>query len=80
MLESRRNLARGRGAAAEVERQQDLPSRGMRDRTHDLVESRQLLDRRQRGLAGLQTASTSQMVKSSSTGPIGSHTDITSGV
>ena len=44
------------------------------------VERRQLLDRRQRGLVRLQSASTSQIVRSSSTGPIGSQTAITSGV
>jgi hypothetical protein len=58
-----------------VDRQQDLAACWVRERGHHGVEGRQLLIRRER-----QTGSTSQMVNSSSTGPMGSHTAMTSGV
>jgi hypothetical protein len=68
------DLAR-RGRAAKVNRQQDLSPRRVRQRGDDGVERRQLLAR----IFG-QSRSTSQIVSSSSTGPIGSHTAMTSGV
>jgi hypothetical protein len=58
-----------------VDRQEDLPPRRMRQRGDDVVERRQFLGRIQR-----QSCSTSQIVSSSSTGPIGSHTAMISGV
>jgi hypothetical protein len=69
-----RDLAGGR-RAAQMDRQQDLPPRRVRQRGDDGVERRELL-----GCILCQTGSTSQIVSSSSTGPIGSHTAITSGV
>lgn len=65
----------GRRGPAKVDRQQDLPSRWVRQRGDDGVERRQLLVRFQ-----CQSGSASQIVSSSSTGPIGSHTAMTSGV
>lgn len=58
---------------AKMEREQDLSPRRVRDRRDNLIERFELL-------FGVQTGSTSQIVSSSSTGPIGSHTAITSGV
>ncbi len=73
MFEAARDLARRRNAAPEVEREQDLTAGGVRDGGDDLLEGLELLMR-------VQAGSTSQMVSSSSTGPIGSQTAITSGV
>src|SRR5215813_268860 len=60
-------------ASAKVNRQQDLSPRRMPQRGDDLIQRLQLL-------FGGQRSSTSQMRRSASTGPIGSHTAITSGV
>jgi hypothetical protein len=68
------DLARG-GLAAKMDRQQDLPPRWVCQRGDHGVERRQLLCR-----VLLQIGSTSQIVSSSSTGPIGSHTAMISGV
>lgn len=77
VLEARRNLT-GRGeAAAEVHGEQDLTSRRMRERRDYLVQRFELGFS---GKIGGQTGSTSQIVSSSRTGPIGSHTAMTSGV
>jgi hypothetical protein len=65
----------GRRLAAEVDRQEDLPPSRVRQRGNDGIECRQL----RAGVFG-QSCSTSQIVMSSSTGPIGSHTAMTSGV
>jgi len=61
--------------SAEMDRQKDLSPRRVRQRGDDGVERRQLLGRNFR-----QSGSTSQIVISSSTGPIGSQTAMTSGV
>lgn len=68
------DLSRG-GGAAKMDRQQDLSPRRVRQRGNNGVERRQLLVRFQ-----CQRGSASQIVSSSSTGPIGSHTAMTSGV
>lgn len=73
VLETFREVTGGGGAPAKVEREQDLTAGGVGDRRNDPIERFELL------LRG-QTGSTSQMVSSSSTGPIGSHTAMTSGV
>ena len=65
----------GGGRAAKVNRQKDLSPRRVRQRGDDDVERRQFLG----GCFG-QSGSTSQIVNSSSTGPIGSHTAMISGV
>jgi hypothetical protein len=82
VFEARGDLARRGAAAAEVQRQQDLTSRRVRDGVDHRIERGQLLCGSQRWVAlrTLQSGSTSQMVSSSSTGPIGSHTAITSGI
>ena len=68
------DLPRG-GRAAKVDRHEDLPPRRVCQRGDDGVECRQFL-----GSIVCQAGSTSQIVSSSSTGPIGSHTAMTSGV
>lgn len=73
VLEALGDLARGRDATAEMKREQDLTPRRMREGGDDLIECFELLVR-------VQTGSTSQMVSSSSTGPMGSQTAMTSGV
>ena len=73
VLEPAGNLARGGDPAAEVEREQDLPPGGVRKGRDDLIERFEPFVRSQVG-------STSQMVSSSSTGPMGSQTAMTSGV
>lgn len=73
VLEAARDLTSRGHSTAEVECEQDLPTRGMSECGDYLVERFELL-------FGIQAGSTSQMVSSSSTGPIGSHTAITSGV
>jgi hypothetical protein len=73
VLEARGDLTGSRDAATEVERQQDLPASGVREREDDLLERFELFLR-------VQAGSTSQMVSSSSTGPMGSQTAMTSGV
>ena len=73
VLEARGDLARSRDTAPEMQRQQDLPARGVCEGLDDLVERFELLLR-------VQAGSTSQMMSSSSTGPIGSQTAMTSGV
>jgi hypothetical protein len=65
----------GGGLATEVDRQKDLPARGVSQSGYHGVEGRQFLGRVLR-----QSCSTSQIVSSSKTGPIGSQTAMTSGV
>lgn len=79
VLEAGRQLAGRCGASSKMKREQDLSTRGVRDGVQHLVEGGELRDRRQRRWRR-QTGSTSQIVSSSRTGPMGSHTDITSGV
>jgi len=69
-----RNLTGGR-RSAKVNRQQDLSPRGMGQRGDHGVESREFL-----GRVVDQSGSTSQIVNSSSTGPIGSQMAMISGV
>lgn len=73
MREATGNLA-STGGATKVNRHEDLSPGRMRQRSHDDVERRQLL----RCIDG-QSGSTSQMVSSSSTGPIGSQIAMISG-
>jgi hypothetical protein len=68
------DLASG-GGTAKMNRQKDLSPRRVCQRGDDGVERRKLLFR-----TFGQSGSTSQIVNSSSTGPIGSHTAMTSGV
>jgi hypothetical protein len=75
--EAARDLARRRLAAAEVHGEQDLAACGVRESGHYGVEQRQPLPRI---FGETQTGSTSQIVSCSRTGPIGSHTAMTSGV
>lgn len=74
MGEAAGDLARRR-LAPEMDRQEDLAARRVCQPGDDGVERRQLLG----GAIG-QIGSTSQIVMSSSTGPIGSQTAMTSGV
>jgi hypothetical protein len=60
---------------AEMDSQKDLPSSRVRQAGYNGVKRREF-----RGGAIRQSGSTSQIVSSSSTGPIGSHTAMTSGV
>jgi len=71
--EATRKLARGRRPAAKVKREEDLPTGWVRERLDHLVERLELV-------LGVQTSSTSRMVSSSSTGPMGSQTAMISGV
>lgn len=91
VLEAGGELPRRRGAPSKVKRQQDLSTRRMRQGVDDTIEHLELRQRRKgrrgvrrpglgSGLPRLQSSSTSQITSSSSTGPIGSHTAITSGV
>ena len=73
VLEASGDLARGRNAPAKVNGKQNLTARRVRERRDHLVECFELFVR-------FQAGSTSQMVSSSSTGPIGSQTAMTSGV
>lgn len=68
------DLARG-GTSTEVNSHEDLTARRVRKSSHHGIERRQLFIGFQD-----QTGSTSQMVSSSRTGPIGSQTAIISGV
>jgi hypothetical protein len=72
--EATRDFTRGRGAP-KMNRQKDLSPRRVRQRGDDSVERRKLV-----GCVVVQSGSTSQIVSSSSTGPIGSHTAMISGV
>ncbi len=65
----------GGGRAAKVDRQEDLSPRWVCQRGDDGVERRQFFSR----ICG-QSGSTSQIVSSSSTGPMGSQTAMISGV
>lgn len=71
--EATRDFTR-RGGPTKVNGHEDLSPRRMGQRGNDGVERRKLLTR------VAQSGSTSQIVISSSTGPIGSHTAMTSGV
>jgi len=73
VLEARGDLTCSRDATTKMERQQDLPAGGVRQSKDDLLERFELFLR-------VQAGSTSQMVSSSSTGPMGSQTAMTSGV
>ena len=73
VLEAAGDLARGGDATPKMKREQDLASGRMREGRDDLVERFEFLLR-------VQAGSTSQMVSSSSTGPMGSQTAMTSGV
>ena len=73
VFEARCDVTRARRAAAKVNGEQDLSPRRVSQRGDDHIECFELLFR-------VQTGSASQMVSSSSTGPIGSQTAMTSGV
>ena len=73
VLEARGDLACRRDTAAQMQREQDLPTGGVCQRGNNLIERFELL-------LSVQAGSTSQIVSSSSTGPIGSQTAMTSGV